>query len=42
MHAAIRLDTYLVVDLSQDTPEHMRLQTNVFPDQMHVVYVPKV
>jgi len=33
---------YLVVDLSQDTPEHMRLQTNVFPDQMHVVYVPKV
>ncbi len=33
---------YLFIDLSQDTPENMRLQTNVFPDQMHIVYVAKI
>jgi len=33
---------YLVVDLCQDTPENMRLQTNVFPNQLHTVYVPKL
>ncbi|MCP4349297.1 MAG: hypothetical protein GY795_27770, partial [Desulfobacterales bacterium] len=33
---------YLFIDLSQDTPEHMRLQTNVFPGQLNVVYVPKI
>jgi len=33
---------YLFLDLSQDTPDDMRLQTNVFPGQMHSVYVPKV
>ncbi len=34
--------SYLFVDLSQDTPENMRLQTNIFPGQLHTVYVPKV
>jgi hypothetical protein len=33
---------YLLVDLSQDTLEPMRLQTNVFPNQMNIIYVPKV
>ena len=32
---------YLFVDLCQDTPEAFRLQTCIFPDQLHVVYVPK-
>ena len=32
---------YLFVDLCQDTPENMRLQTNIFPGQMKVVYVAK-
>jgi hypothetical protein len=30
---------YLLVDLCQDTEEHMRLRTNVFPDQLPIVYV---
>ncbi len=33
---------YLAVDLSQDTPEDLRLQTNVFPGQMQTVYVRKI
>ena len=33
---------YLLVDLSQETPENMRLKTNIFPGQMLIVYVPKV
>ena len=33
---------YLLIDLSQDTLEPMRLQTNVFPNQMNIIYVPKV
>ncbi len=33
---------YLVVDLTQDTPEEQRLQTNIFPGQMNVLYVPKL
>lgn len=32
---------YLFVDLSQNTPEKLRLKTNIFPDQIHIVYVPK-
>lgn len=32
---------YLFIDLSQDTPENMRLRTNVFPNDIQVVYVPK-
>ena len=33
---------YLLVDLNQETPENMRLQTDIFPGQMLVTYVPKV
>ncbi len=33
---------YLAVDLSQDTPEDLRLQTNIFPGQMQTVYVRKI
>lgn len=33
---------YLLIDLSQDTAENMRLRTNIFPGQWQVVYVPKV
>jgi len=32
---------YLLIDLSQDTEENMRLRTNVFPGQLSVVYIPK-
>lgn len=32
---------YLFVDLKQDTPEHMRLRTNVFPGERHFVYLRK-
>lgn len=32
---------YLMLDLSQNTPEHIRLRTNIFPDQQPtVVYTP--
>ncbi len=34
--------SYLFIDLSQDTPDHLRLQTNIFPGQLNVVYVPKI
>lgn len=33
---------YLFIDLCQDTPENRRLKTNIFPDQMTIVYVPKL
>ena len=32
---------YLLVDLKQDTPEHLRLRTNIFPGEQHIVFVPK-
>jgi len=32
---------YLLVDLSQDTEENMRLKTNVLPGQMPIIYMPK-
>ncbi len=32
---------YLFIDLCQDTPEHMRLLSNVFPGQLKNVYIPK-
>lgn len=32
---------YLLVDLKQDTPEHMRLRTNIFPGQFQDVYIRK-
>ena len=33
---------YLFIDLSQDTPEQMRLQSHVFPGEMNCLYLPKV
>ena len=33
---------YLFVDLKPDTPENMRLRTNIFPGEYQVVYVAKV
>lgn len=34
---------YLVFDLTQTTPDHLRYRTNIFPDDnpKYVVYVPK-
>lgn len=32
---------YLLVDLSQETSENMRLHAKIFPGNVHVVYVPK-
>lgn len=32
---------YLFVDLKQSTPEHMRLRTQVFPEEIQYVYLPK-
>lgn len=33
--------SYLLVDLKQNTPEHMRLRTNVFPGEIQYVYLRK-
>ena len=32
---------YLLIDLRQETPDHMRLRTAIFPTEAHFVYVPK-
>lgn len=32
---------YLVVDLKQSTPDHLRLRTGIFPGDTHTVYVQK-
>ena len=32
---------YLLVDLRQDTPENLRLRTNIFPGEQQIVFVPK-
>lgn len=32
---------YLLLDLTQDTPENLRLRTNIFPGEQHIVYVPR-
>ena len=32
---------YLLIDLRQETPDHLRLRTRVFPDQSQVAYVQK-
>lgn len=31
---------YLLVDLSQATPDHCRLRTNIFPNEQTIVYTP--
>ena len=33
---------YLLVNLKQDTPEILRLRTNIFPEEQETVYVPKL
>ena len=33
---------YILIDLSQDIPEQMRLRTKIFPDELNIVYVPNV
>ena len=32
---------YLLLDLKADTPEIIRVRTNIFPDEINYVYVPK-
>jgi GTPase SAR1 family protein len=32
---------YLLLDLRQDTPDHLRLRANIFPDEQRVAYIPK-
>ena len=32
---------YLLIDLKEETPEHLRLRTNVFPDEVQYTYLPK-
>lgn len=32
---------YLLIDLRQDTPDQLRLRTNIFPGETQAVYVPK-
>ena len=40
--AALGSHGYLLIDLHQDTPEHLRLRTNIFPFETQIVYVPKI
>lgn len=40
-NAADRPHGYLLFDLKQDTPDHLRLRTGIFPGEEHVVYLPK-
>ena len=32
---------YLLIDLKQNTPDSIRIRTNIFPDETCAVYVPK-
>ena len=31
---------YLLIDLRQETPENMRIRSNIFPNEQEAVYVP--
>lgn len=33
---------YLLVDLDQNTPEHLRLRTNIFPDETMLAWLPEI
>ena len=33
---------YLLIDLKQTTPDHLRLRTRIFPDETQFVYMRKV
>ena len=33
---------YLLIDLKPDTPDNLRLRTNILPGEQQVVYVPKI
>ena len=39
--ATTRPHGYLLVDLRQETPDHLRLRTNIFPPEHQVVYIQK-
>lgn len=39
--ATSRPHGYLLFDLRQETPDHMRLRTRIFPSDQQVVYLPK-
>ena len=46
MKEAYKLSTlepfgYLLIDLKQDTPDHMRLRTNIFSETNQIVFLPK-
>ena len=32
---------YLLIDLKNTTPEHLRLRSNIFPGELQSVYIPK-
>ena len=42
VHATSKPYGYLLVDARQETPEHLRLRTKIFPGQLQTVYVRKV
>ena len=33
--------SYLLIDCHPQTPENIRLRTNIFPGERHIVYLPK-
>ena len=33
--------SYLLIDCHPQTPENIRLRTNIFPGERHIVYIPK-
>ena len=39
--ATVKPYGYLLFDLKPDTPEEYRLRTNIFPDELTIVYVKK-
>ena len=41
-HATSKPYGFLLVDARQETPEHLRLRTKIFPGQLQTVYVRKV
>ena len=42
IHATSKPHGYLFIDLKQDTPDHLRLRTSVFPGQIQYVYMRKI
>ena len=40
-NATVLPHSYLLIDLRQTTEEILRLRSNIFPDEIHTVYIPK-